>query len=179
MIDPGFKPYQCLLQSTWNAGHQEVNKAVHSGFETPRRRHQKSKIGVSVVPQKGLMPSKIFKKKTCWKDVSCTCRIPFTLRPDQSNPLRIYQYANMSRSCSIHVSRGKCRGGGKRNVHNKVYVLLIKPYWCNCILWLLAGKTPFMHLFILSASYSRFRQSLFSVLYSQSGSRCFVGGFSN
>ena len=37
-----------------------VDKAVHSGFETQRRRHQKSKTGVSVAPQKGLMFSKIF-----------------------------------------------------------------------------------------------------------------------
>ena len=29
-----------------------VNKAAHSGFETKRRRHQKSKAGVSVAPQK-------------------------------------------------------------------------------------------------------------------------------
>ena len=36
------------------------NKAAHSGFETQRRRHQKSKTGVSVAPQKGLMSSKIY-----------------------------------------------------------------------------------------------------------------------
>ena len=29
-----------------------VNKAAYSGFEAQRRRHQKSKIGVSVAPQK-------------------------------------------------------------------------------------------------------------------------------
>ena len=39
-----------------------ANKATHSGFETQRRRHQKSKTGVSVAPQKGLMSSKIFMK---------------------------------------------------------------------------------------------------------------------
>ena len=37
-----------------------MNKADHSGFETQRRHHQKSKIGVSVAPQKGPMS---FKKK--------------------------------------------------------------------------------------------------------------------
>ena len=37
-----------------------ANKAAHSGFETERRRHQKSKIGVSMAPQKGLMSSKKF-----------------------------------------------------------------------------------------------------------------------
>ena len=40
-----------------------ANKAAHSGFETQRRHHQKSKTGVSVAPQKGLMSSKIFLKK--------------------------------------------------------------------------------------------------------------------
>ena len=37
---------------------QSLNKAVHFGFETQRRHRQKSKTGVSVVPQKGLMSSK-------------------------------------------------------------------------------------------------------------------------
>ena len=37
-----------------------TNKAAHSGFETQRRHHQKSKTGVSVAPQKGLMTSKNF-----------------------------------------------------------------------------------------------------------------------
>ena len=41
---------------------QSANKAAHSGFETQRRRHQKSKTGVSVAPQKGLMFFKHFKK---------------------------------------------------------------------------------------------------------------------
>ena len=40
-----------------------MKKTVRSGFETQRRRHQKSKTGVSVVPQKGLVFSKIFWKK--------------------------------------------------------------------------------------------------------------------
>ena len=44
---------------------QSTHKATHSGIETQRRHHQKSKtrVLVSVVPQKGLMPSKIFFKK--------------------------------------------------------------------------------------------------------------------
>ena len=40
-----------------------VNKAAHSGFETQRRHHQKSKMWVSVVSQKGLMSLQIFLKK--------------------------------------------------------------------------------------------------------------------
>ena len=39
-----------------------VNKAAHSGFETQKRHHQKSKTWVLVAPQKGLMSSKIKKK---------------------------------------------------------------------------------------------------------------------
>ena len=40
-----------------------VNKAALSGFETQRRYHQKSKTGVSVTPQKGLISSKKLYKK--------------------------------------------------------------------------------------------------------------------
>ena len=39
-----------------------TNKAAHSGLETQRRHHQKSKTGVSVNTQKGLMSSKNLKK---------------------------------------------------------------------------------------------------------------------
>ena len=38
-----------------------ANKAAHSGFETQRRHHQKSKTGVSVAPQKDLCPKFCFK----------------------------------------------------------------------------------------------------------------------
>ena len=37
-----------------------TNKAAHSGFETQRRCHVKSKTGVSVAPQKGLVSSNFF-----------------------------------------------------------------------------------------------------------------------
>ena len=40
-----------------------ANKAAHYGFETQRRCYQKSKTGVSVALQKGLMSSKEFQKK--------------------------------------------------------------------------------------------------------------------
>ena len=40
-----------------------ANKAAHSGFETQRRHHQKSKRRVSGAPKKGLMSSKKFLKK--------------------------------------------------------------------------------------------------------------------
>ena len=36
---------------------------IHPGFETQGRRHQKSKTGVSVAPQKGLVSYKFFLKK--------------------------------------------------------------------------------------------------------------------
>ena len=39
-----------------------MNKAAHSGFETQRRHHQKSKMGAMVAPQKGLMSSDNLKK---------------------------------------------------------------------------------------------------------------------
>ena len=47
------------LQMPWPS----VKEAVHSGFETQRRHHQKSKTGVSVAPQKEIMSSKNFLKK--------------------------------------------------------------------------------------------------------------------
>ena len=41
-----------------------MNKAAHTGFETQRIHHQKSKTGILVVPQKDLCPpKKIFKKE--------------------------------------------------------------------------------------------------------------------
>ena len=40
-----------------------VNKAAHSGFETQRRLHHKSKTGVSVAPQKDLSSPKFFLKQ--------------------------------------------------------------------------------------------------------------------
>ena len=40
---------------------QSANKAAHSGFETQMRRHKKSKTGVSVATQNGLMSSKNYK----------------------------------------------------------------------------------------------------------------------
>ena len=44
-----------------------ANKSAYSGFEIQRRHHQKSKTGVSVAPQKGLMSSKKMKKKNLGK----------------------------------------------------------------------------------------------------------------
>ena len=74
-VGPGFEPHQCLLVHMWKrvAGvtpevnlkellthtpPPSVNKAAHSGFQTQRRCHQKSKTGVSAAPQKGLMSFK-------------------------------------------------------------------------------------------------------------------------
>ena len=40
-----------------------MNKAAHSGFETRKRRHQKSKTGVSMGPSKGWPLQKILKSE--------------------------------------------------------------------------------------------------------------------
>ena len=51
----------------WNllhAGNEARKQEIHPGFETLDRRHQKSKTGVSVAPQKGLMSSKKILKKS-------------------------------------------------------------------------------------------------------------------
>ena len=91
MIAPSFESHQCLA-GMWkrrlgcHAGCREVSRCctrgesqlmcnvthtppLSSGFDTQRRHHQKSKTGVSVAPQKGLMSSKNLKKK---KKVSLT-----------------------------------------------------------------------------------------------------------
>ena len=86
MIAPAFEPHQCLLVGAWRktaqlpywpprgqqVSHKEgvtcmllasANKAAHSGFKTRRRRHQKSKTGLSVAPQKGVMSLKNVQKE--------------------------------------------------------------------------------------------------------------------
>ena len=62
------KSQQMLHQRwIWGVHHVQVTKhvseVVYPGFETLGRPHQKSKTGVSVAPQKGLMSS----KKYLWK----------------------------------------------------------------------------------------------------------------
>ena len=42
---------------------KHTNNGIHPGFETQGRRHQKSKTGVSVTPQKGLVSYKNLKRK--------------------------------------------------------------------------------------------------------------------
>ena len=43
---------------------QSLNKTAHSGFETQRRCHQKSKTRVSVAPQMAMCPTKFKKKRS-------------------------------------------------------------------------------------------------------------------
>ena len=89
LIAPGFQSRQCLT-GMWRDGSAamlaarmlagvtlemnlgkcvthmaptSLSKSAHSGFETKRRLHQKSKTGVSVAPQKELMYSNFFFKK--------------------------------------------------------------------------------------------------------------------
>ena len=56
----GVAPETNLRERISHMPPPSANKAAHSGFETERRRHQKSKKGVSMAPQKGLMSSKKF-----------------------------------------------------------------------------------------------------------------------
>ena len=53
------------LRNSLHTGDKACKQGIHPGFETQGRRYQKSKTGVSVAPQKGLMSFKIFflKKK--------------------------------------------------------------------------------------------------------------------
>ena len=59
----GVTPEVKLREHVTHMPPYSSNKAAHSGFETQRRHHQKSKTRVSVAPQKGLMSSKNFLKK--------------------------------------------------------------------------------------------------------------------
>ena len=42
---------------------KHTSEGIHPGFETQGRHHQKSKTGVSVAPQKGLVSYKNLRKK--------------------------------------------------------------------------------------------------------------------
>ena len=46
----GVTPKMNVRECITHVSPPSVNKAIHSGFETQRRRHQKSKTGVSVAP---------------------------------------------------------------------------------------------------------------------------------
>ena len=54
----GVTPEVNLREHVTHMPQPSINNAAHSGFETQRRCHQKSKIGVLVAPQKELMSSK-------------------------------------------------------------------------------------------------------------------------
>ena len=51
------------MRSPLHAGEQVLKSMIHPGFETQGRHHQKSKTGVSLAPQSGLMSSQ--KNQTC------------------------------------------------------------------------------------------------------------------
>ena len=56
----GVTPEVNLRKHVTHMSLPSAKKVAHFGFETLRRHHQKSKIGVSVALQKGLMSSKFF-----------------------------------------------------------------------------------------------------------------------
>ena len=56
----GVTPEVNLRECVRHTSLPSMNKAAHSDFETQRRHYQKSKTGVSLAPQKGLMSSKNF-----------------------------------------------------------------------------------------------------------------------
>ena len=56
----GVAPQVSLRECVTCTPLPSANKAAHSHFETQKGCHQKSKTGVSVAPQKGLISSKKF-----------------------------------------------------------------------------------------------------------------------
>ena len=59
----GVTPELNLREHTSHTPLPSTNKATLSGFETQRKRNQKSKIGVSVASTKDLCPPIFFKRK--------------------------------------------------------------------------------------------------------------------
>ena len=64
-----------VLHQKWcwdplHAGVEADKQGIYPGFETQCRHHQKSKTGVSLAPQKGLVSSKNFFKKVKNKSLS-------------------------------------------------------------------------------------------------------------
>ena len=82
----------------FSAGEKARKRGIHPGFETQGRCHQKSKTGVSVAPQKGLVSSK-FKKKVFMvnvKDNSFLNRNLISLCKDNMKKIKFlthYKYA--------------------------------------------------------------------------------------
>ena len=60
-----------------------MNKAVHSGFKTQMRCHQKYKTGLSEAQQKDLCPPKIKKKVLSWSEYNP--QIPVITTPGSGN----------------------------------------------------------------------------------------------
>ena len=86
--EPSFSYTQQVSHQRWiwgsqkqeSTGSESTQKEIHSGFEIQARRHQKSEIGVSVAPGKGLKSSKNLKKeefvdprksRRTWKKKKC------------------------------------------------------------------------------------------------------------
>ena len=66
-------------------------KAAHSGFETQRRRHQKSKRGVPVAPQKGQLSTKnILKKNPLWRKKILQFQIPIYWATNRNIENRVF-----------------------------------------------------------------------------------------
>ena len=77
-INLGLKIEWLNLRHPLCGGEEARKRGIHPDFETQGRRHQKSKTGVSVAPQKGLVSSKNFKKK---KKVACLAFMPIAELP--------------------------------------------------------------------------------------------------
>ena len=64
MRSAGVTPEVNLREHVVNKSPPTANKAAHSGFETQKVCHQKSKAGVSVAPQKGHVLQEFCKPRT-------------------------------------------------------------------------------------------------------------------
>ena len=78
---------------------KDPGNGVQHGFETQLRRHQKSKTGVSVASQKGLISSKLFfvKVRICQETANITATLSFGVH-------RPYQISRKSHKDKTHQS---------------------------------------------------------------------------
>ena len=70
-LDETDKQPGCSVNCILQAGEKGHKWGIQPGFETQGRRHQKSKTGVSVAPQKELVTSTQFLKKEYFGNLQC------------------------------------------------------------------------------------------------------------
>ena len=103
----GIAPEVNLREPVSHTPLQSLNKAAHSGFETQRRHHQKSKTGVSVAPQMKMYPTNFFFKKVwiCTFTVENTCSSVLLTLVTMSSSFSASLYQQILDICTVIVNQ--------------------------------------------------------------------------